>query len=122
MKGPDIDARAFAQQWVTAWNAHDIDAVLGHYHPDATVTSPLAVERVPESFGTVRGHGALRAYWGPALGPGSEVHFELVDVLETVHGATILYRNQRGRLVAETVLWDDDGLVTTAVVAYGATP
>ena len=34
-------------------------------------------------------------------------------------GVTILYRNHRGQLVAETVLWDPDGLVHTSVVGYG---
>ena len=39
--------------------------------------------------------------------------------MPTVDGCTILYRNQRGQLVAETLLWRPDGLVHTAIVAYG---
>ncbi|MEZ5231483.1 MAG: nuclear transport factor 2 family protein [Acidimicrobiales bacterium] len=112
------DVAAFAAEWVDAWNAHDLDRILSHYHPDAAVRSPLAAVRVPSSGGVVTGHEALRAYWGPALGPGSEVRFTLEAALRTVDGCTILYRNQRGQLVAETVVWDGDGLVTDAVVSY----
>ncbi len=117
-----VDTAHFAHEWVAAWNAHDLERVLSHYAPDARVISPLAAQRVIGSGGIVVGHDALRAYWGPALGPGSTIHFELLDVLRTVDGATILYRNEHGQQVAETVLWGSDGVVTQAVVAYGPRP
>ncbi len=116
------DVATFADEWVQAWNAHDLDRILAHYHPDASVRSPLAAVRRPESGGVVVGHAALRAYWGPALEAGSQVRFELERALATVDGCTLLYRNQRGRLVAETVVWDADGLVTDAVVSYDEEP
>ena len=114
------DPHEFAAEWVAAWNAHDLDRVLAHYAVDAVVTSPIAAERVPETGGTVRGREALRAYWEPALRANADLHFTLVEAMPTVDGVTVLYRNQRGQLVAETVLWRDDGLVHTAVVSYGA--
>lgn len=116
-----IDPHEFAAGWIAAWNAHDLDRILAHYAADAAVRTPVAATRVPESGGVVRGHDGLRAYWGPALEAMTDLHFDLVEAMPTVDGVTILYRNQRGQLVAETVVWDDDGLVHTAVVAYGAT-
>ena len=116
------EPQAFADEWIAAWNAHDLDRILSHYGTDAVVRTPVAAVRVPESGGVVRGHDALRAYWGPALEVMTDLHFELVEAMPTVDGVTILYRNQRAQLVAETVLWGDDGLVHTAVVGYGATP
>ena len=56
------------------------------------------------------------------VGSGGDNSTELVEAMPTVDGVTILYRNHRGQLVAETVLWGADGLVHTAVVAYGAPP
>lgn len=116
------DPHAFADEWIAAWNAHDLDRILSHYADDAVVRTPVAAVRVPESGGVVRGHAALRAYWGPALAAMADLHFVLVEAMPTVDGVTILYRNQRAQLVAETVLWGADGLVHTAVVGYGATP
>jgi len=113
-------AVAFAVEWIAAWNSHDLDRILAHYAPDAVVTTPMAAVRVPQSDGVVRGHDALRAYWGPALAAMTDLHFELDEAMPTVDGVTILYRNQRGQRVAETVLWDPaSGLVHTAVVGYG---
>lgn len=43
---------------------------------------------------------------------------DLVDVLATVNGLTIVYRNDRRQLVAETLLFGDDGLVHRGVAAY----
>jgi len=49
------------------------------------------------------------------------LHFELEAVLTAVDGCTILYRNHRGQLVAESLYWNEAGLVTRAAVAYGPT-
>lgn len=31
---PTPDPTAFGDEWVRAWNAHDVDAVLAHFHDD----------------------------------------------------------------------------------------
>jgi hypothetical protein len=55
---PTPDPTSYADQWVRAWNAHDIEAVLDHFHDDVVFTSPVAARVVPESDGLVReGHG-----------------------------------------------------------------
>lgn len=114
-----IDADAFAREWIDAWNAHDLDRVLAHYADDVELTSPLAAQRIPESGGRTHGKAALRAYWEPALAASPDLHFELDAVLTAVDGCTILYRNHRGQQVAESLFWNDAGLVTRAAVAYG---
>jgi ketosteroid isomerase-like protein len=116
-----IDVDAFAREWIAAWNAHDLERVLSHYSPEVELSSPIAAERVPGSGGYIRGEAELRAYWEPALAANPDLHFALEAVLTAVDGCTILYRNQRGQLVAESVFWNDAGLVTRAAVAYGPT-
>ncbi len=58
---------AFVAQWIDAWNARDIEAVLTHYADDVVFTSPTALRFVPETGGTVHGKHALRSYWTVAL-------------------------------------------------------
>jgi len=118
---PVTDVAEFAREWIAAWNAHDLERVLSHYAPDVELSSPVAAERVPGSNGYVRGDAALRAYWEPALAANPDLHFELEAVLTAVDGCTILYRNHRDQLVAESLYWNDAGLVTRAAVAYGPT-
>src|SRR4051795_13049832 len=47
------DPHAFADEWIAAWNARDLDRVLSHYAADAVVTTPFAAVRVPDSGGVV---------------------------------------------------------------------
>ena len=116
-----MDVETFAREWIAAWNAHDLERVLAHYSPDIQLSSPVAAERVPGSGGYVRGEAELRAYWQPALAANPDLHFELEAVLTAVDGCTILYRNHRGQLVAESLYLNEAGLVTRAAVAYGPT-
>jgi ketosteroid isomerase-like protein len=115
-----LDPKAFAAEWVAAWNARDLDRILSHYADDIELVSPRAALVVPSSGGVIRGLAALRAYWTAALARSPDLRFELDDVLSTVSGATLLYRNHRGERVAETFLWNDSGKVTRSVVAYRA--
>ena len=116
-----VEVTAFAREWIAAWNAHDLERVLSQYASDVELSSPLAAERVPGSGGYVRGEAALRAYWEPALAANPDLHFELEAVLTAVDGCTILYRNHRDQLVAESLFWNDAGKVVRAAVAYGPT-
>ena len=49
---PTPDPKSYADQWVRAWNAHDVEAVLEHFHDDVLFTSPVAARVVPESRGS----------------------------------------------------------------------
>lgn len=115
-----LDPNSFAAEWVAAWNAHDLDRIVSHYADDIELVSPRAAIVVPSSGGVIRGIAALRAYWTEALARSPSLRFELDDVLATVSGATLLYRNHRGERVAETFLWNEQGKVIRCVVAYRA--
>jgi ketosteroid isomerase-like protein len=108
---PTPDPNGYADGWVRAWNAHDIEAVLVHFRDDVLFTSPVAARVVPESGGVVRGKAALRDYWTAALKAHPDLHFELVDVYRGESTLVINYRNHRGELVNEVLTFDADGLV-----------
>jgi len=100
----------FAEWWVAAWNAGDIDAVLSAYSDDVVFTSPTAARFVPDSGGIIRGKDALRDYWRIALRGNPDLQFELEGVYVGVETVVVYYRNQLGGLVSE-VLTFRDGLV-----------
>ena len=54
-------AHEFVEDWLAAWNRHDVEAVLAHFVEDVTFTSPVAARIVPGSEGVIRGKTALRA-------------------------------------------------------------
>ena len=108
---PTPDAHSFVEAWVSAWNAHDVEAVLAHFRDDVLFTSPVAAVVVPESGGVVHGKDALRSYWTAALSSQPDLRFELVAVYRGESTLVINYRNHRGQLVNEVLIFDDDGLV-----------
>ena len=103
---PTPDPTTFADAWVRAWNAHDVDAVLTHFHDDVVFSSPVAARVLPDSGGVVRGKAALRHYWVTALEQLPDLHFELQSTYVGESLLVINYRNQRGGLVNEVLMFD----------------
>lgn len=96
----------FAQAWLAAWNRHDVDAVLEHFHDDVVFTSPVAARLMHGSGGVVRGKAALREYWSAALVAVPDLRFEIVGVYQGQSVLVIHYRNERGGLVNEVLEFD----------------
>jgi hypothetical protein len=103
---PTPDPQTFADEWVRAWNAHDVEAVLAHFHDDVEFTSPVAARVLLESNGVVRGKDALRHYWTTALTTVPDLHFDVVGVYRGESTLVINYRNHRGELVNEVLTFD----------------
>ena len=99
------EAQAFAGQWVKDWNAHDIDALLGHFTDDVVFTSPVAV-RLIGGDGVIRGKEALRAYWSEGVRLIPDLHFEVVALYAGISTLVINYRNQAGGVVSEVLTFD----------------
>lgn len=113
-------ARDFARDWIAAWNAHDLDAVLAHYADDVVFHSPRIRGVTGRDVDSVRGKTELRAYWSLALGRLPDLRFTLEGVLVGSDALTILYANHRAQRVAETFVFGPDGQVTVSVATYAA--
>jgi hypothetical protein len=92
----------FAEDWVTAWYRHDVDAVLTHFHDDVVFTSPVAARVMPHSKGVVRGKADLREYWCAALNTMPDLHFEIVGIYRGESVLVINYRKPERRLGERT--------------------
>jgi hypothetical protein len=108
---PTPNPKTFAEAWVRAWNAHDVEAVLDHFSDDVVFTSPVAARLLPETGGVVHGKAALRNYWATALARQPDLHFAVIGVYQGESTLVINYRNHRGQLVNEVLSFDGDGLV-----------
>lgn len=113
-------ARAFAEGWIDAWNAHDLDAVLAHYNDDFEFSSPLVIQVAGEPTGMLKGKATVQTYWRTALACVPTLRFDLVDVLAGVDCLTILYRGHRG-LAAELFELDANGRVVRGRALYAQT-
>jgi len=111
------DPSTFSSAWAAAWNARDLDALLSHFADDVLFTSPVAAQVVPASGGVLRGKDALRAYWTEGLRRIPDLHFTVERVFAGVSVLVISYRNQRGNLVDEVLVFAD-GLVVEGHGTY----
>lgn len=116
---PD-DARKLANDWVAAWNAHDLEAILGHYEDDVELISPTAAQLLGTSDGRVAGKTALRAYFERGLAAYPELRFELQDVLCGVNSVVLYYTNQKGTHTGEFMELSEAGKVARVVAHYSA--
>lgn len=103
-----LDAVAFSRQRVQDWNAHDVEAVLRHFHDDVVFTSPVAATLLPDTAGVVHGKSAFREYWSAALQHIPDLRFVVEDVYQGVETIVITYRNQNDALVNEALEFRDD--------------
>ena len=103
-------AFAFTEEWVSAWNARDLDRILSHFTDDFVMESPLALKHLPETGGVVKGKEAVRAYWKMGLELIPDLLFEVYEVLIGVNGITIYYINRAtGKKTAEVLWLNEEG-------------
>lgn len=108
----------FAQTWIDVWNSHDLERIMAHYTDDFEMSSPYIVEVMNERSGTLRGKETVKKYWEIGLARQPDLHFRLENVLVGAAGITILYKNQRDVLVAEVLVFNDDGQVVKGSAYY----
>lgn len=99
-------AQRFTDEWLDAWNTHDIDAILSHFHDDVVFSSPLAQRIVEGSNGYVRGKDDLRKYWTEGLRRNGDLHFTLEGIYVGVDTLVVNYRNQADRRVNEVLVFE----------------
>ena len=113
------DAWNLANDWLAAWNAHDLDLIMTHYDDAIELTSPVAAQLLGTSDGRVVGKADLRAYFQRGLEAYPELHFSLEDVLWGVYSVVFYYANQKGRRTAEFMELSASGKVVRVVANYG---
>ena len=110
-------AQAFAQAWLAAWNAHDLDGILAHYEDDFEMSSPAISRLTGEASGRLKGKAAVGEYWAGALKKFPDLHFELLHVLRGADSVTLIYEGVLG-LSAEVFHFSPSGKVARAFAHY----
>ena len=112
-------ARQFAQQWVDAWNSHDIDRILQHYDEQVVLISPVALSLLNNGTGVVQGKPALHDYFLRGLDAFPNLRFDLLDVLWGVETIVVSYSNNvRDSKSAEVMQFNPNGKVCRVWANY----
>jgi hypothetical protein len=104
-------AREFAQDWVDAWNSHDLERIMSHYDDEVLLVSPVALKLL-SGDGTVRGKAALREYFARGIQAFPDLHFNLIDAPWGLETIVVYYiNNVRGSKTAEVMLLNPAGKI-----------
>ena len=114
-----IWAQQFAEDWINAWNSHDLDRILAHYSDDFEMSSPKIIDRVNEKSGRLKGKAAIRPYWQIGLDASPPLQFELIEVLVGVDSIMLYYRRTNGKTAAETLIFNELNQVVKGIVHHG---
>jgi ketosteroid isomerase-like protein len=111
-------ARQFAQDWVDAWNSHDLERILTHYDDEVLLTSPVA-RKLLNGDGTVQGKAALREYFLRGIQAFPHLRFDLIDALWGTETIVVYYLNNvRGTKTAEVMLMNPAGKIRRVWANY----
>jgi len=113
-----IDFTTQAQEWIDAWNAHDLERILAHYAEDVELVSPFVVKLTGQSDGIVRGKPALRDYVARGLQAYPALRFDFVRLYPGVRSCVLEYHSIRGLRTAELMEYDEHGKVRRVLAHY----
>lgn len=112
------EARAFAEEWIAAWNAHDLERILAHYTDDFEMATPFIRMMGLDPSGKLKGKDKVRAYWAQALKRFPDLRFDLVDVFAGTDSLAVCYRSVLGKTAVEVFHFDISGKIDEASAHY----
>ena len=111
-------ALVFAQEWIDAWNSHDLRKVLEHYEEDFEMSSPVIIQLNESLTGTLKGKDKVGKYWERALKKYPDLHFKLIEVLSSVSTLVIYYHTINEKKSAEFFMFNEKGKVYKSIGHY----
>jgi predicted ester cyclase len=112
------EGRVLGEDWVAAWNAHDLEAIMSHYDEAVELVSPVAEQLLGIPGGKVSGKASLREYFRRGLEAYPELRFELKEVLVGLNSLVLYYSNQKGTRTGEFMEVSAGGKVRRVVAHY----
>jgi ketosteroid isomerase-like protein len=114
----NVNIETTVNDWVDAWNKHDLERILSHYAEDVEFKAPTVVARWKRADGVLRGKKELREHFRKGLELDPNLHFELEGFFISPDGYAILYRRNNGNRVIDSVQLDSTGHAMKVTAYY----
>ncbi|PQA89826.1 DUF4440 domain-containing protein [Chryseobacterium shigense] len=108
----------FAEEWINAWNSHDLDEIMSHYASDIEVTTPMITLATGGKENTLKGKEVVRQYWKKALEKFPDLNFELIQSTAGVHSVALYYKSIMNKYAVEVMFFDDEGKINKMYAHY----
>ncbi len=102
-----MDAKKFAELWISSWNSHNLEDILSHYSDDIEITTPMIKMALGSGNGTLKGKEAVSGYWKKALEKIPDLHFELYEVTQGINSIALYYKSVMNKKAIEVMFFDD---------------
>lgn len=114
----NMDERKFAEEWINAWNSHNLDAILSHYSEDIEITTPMIKLALGLENGSLKGKKLVADYWQKALAKLPDLHFELYEITTGVNSIALYYKSVMNKNAIEVMFFDENGKVNKMIAHY----
>ena len=111
-------ARELAEEWVAAWNEHDLEAILSLYAPGIVFQTPTIIDSLGIPDGRVEGLEDLRRHFVRGLERLPHLRFDLEAVYTGVSSIAMTYRWVDGTLVCELHEYDGQERIERVQTLY----
>ena len=111
-------AERIADEWINAWNVHDLERTLSLHSDGVTLVSEMVRSVTGCEEPKVFGKAALRAYWRQGLEHFPDLRFRLIGVYPGSQSVVLLYHAVAGLVGAEFMRLDADGKICEVHAHY----
>lgn len=111
-------AQEFAQEWIRAFNMHNLAAILDHYADELEFYSPFIVALKVNESGCITSKRDLERYFGLGLSTYPDLHFTLHTIFTGIDTLVIQYTSVNGRLASEVFHLNEQGKADTVYCHY----
>ncbi|MEO6283443.1 MAG: nuclear transport factor 2 family protein [Dyadobacter sp.] len=111
-------AQSFAQEWIAAWNSHDLARIMSHYSENIQFHSPYVIRLGMNEQGLISDKPTLEAYFKKALDVYEDLYFELHEILTGAGSLVLYYTSVNGRKAAEFMQLDETGKISLVKAHY----
>ncbi|GAB3011661.1 nuclear transport factor 2 family protein [Spirosoma pulveris] len=111
-------AHKFADQWISAFNSHDLHTILEHYADELAFYSPFIPLLKFNESGCITSKDDLERYFQLGLGTYPNLHFILHNVFVGVDTLAIYYTSVNDRLACEVFRLNEQHKAVTVFCHY----
>jgi len=108
----------FSQEWISAWNSHDIEKIMNHYAENIVFHSPVIKNLGYNDTGLITEKSDLQKYFEKGLAAYPDLNFELHDALAGTDSLVLYYTSINNRKSAELMQFDEEGKVNFVRAHY----
>ncbi|MVM33301.1 nuclear transport factor 2 family protein [Spirosoma sp. HMF4905] len=114
-------AYQFADEWISAFNAHDLTAILDHYADELKFYSPFIPQLKFNESGCITSKRDLERYFQLSLATYLNLHFTLHNVFVGIDTLAIYYTSVNDRLACEVFQLNEQGKAAIIYCHYAMT-